>query len=243
MESNENKFNSNQNDTSDKKEKIIDLKQSMQPEKTATMDFDNDDHLDSEIKSTTQDAGKNDRQKDPNRKSISLDQAKEQIRDIESNSDKRFTYDEFEEFASFLLDLIDTGISSGLRWYAQDSSITAYEMPKKKIDSLKKNLTLILVKYQAKFSLEFMFVITLILAYSVPFMKARQMRKEVLSYRAGVENKKARKEERKEEIIQDEKIESAEVIEDDPISKNIEKPRRFNRPMKTSMRPQGKPRK
>ena len=40
-------------------------------------------------------------------------------------------------------------------------------------------LTLILTKYQAKFSVEFMFILTILIVYAPAFMKARTRRKEL----------------------------------------------------------------
>ena len=47
---------------------------------------------------------------------------------------------------------------------------------------LEYQLALILVKYQSKFSIEFMFLISLVICYAVPFTKARSRRKEMKEY-------------------------------------------------------------
>ena len=90
-----------------------------------------------------------------------------------------FARDDMAEFATVFMDILDMGISTGLRFWAKDTSTTEYELPVDKKRRLVGQLTNIFFKYQTKFSLEFMFVVTLAICYSVPIQKANKKRKAV----------------------------------------------------------------
>jgi len=104
-----------------------------------------------------------------------LDDAKKTIDQIERTSE--FTYSDYEDIAEFIIEMFDTGMSTMLRFWCDDTSYNAYSIPKEKIKMLKKQLTLILIKYQQKFKIEFMFLLSLILVYSGPVKKAYDRRK------------------------------------------------------------------
>lgn len=101
----------------------------------------------------------------------------EQIKKEEANPNNQFSKEELMDFAEVFIDIVDLGISSGLRFWAGDTSSTAYELPIEKKRKLTRQVTNLFIKYQTKFSLEFMFIITLVICYSVPAKKAHDMRK------------------------------------------------------------------
>ena len=90
-----------------------------------------------------------------------------------------FTKDDMQDFAEVFMDILDMGISTALKFYSKDSSTTAYELGADKKRRLVRQLTNLFMKYQMKFSLEFMFVVTLLICYSVPIAKAKKIRKEI----------------------------------------------------------------
>jgi hypothetical protein len=126
-------------------------------------------------KKTEQGKGKEDTSK-PKEKT---EPGAKQTNDILSNSStgNDFSKDDFGDFAEVFMDIIDMGISTALRFWGKDTSTTAYELQADKKRRIVRQLTNLFMKYQAKFSLEFMLVITLIICYSVPFQKAQERRK------------------------------------------------------------------
>ncbi len=109
----------------------------------------------------------------------SVEDLKADIKKAEEDSTKNFTAKDFEDIARFIIFLIDTGISSGLKWWSGDTSDVAYSLAEKKKETLVYQLTLILVKYQAKFSIEFMFLLSIIFLYAGSFVKAKAKKKEI----------------------------------------------------------------
>ena len=96
---------------------------------------------------------------------------------------EQFTKEDFADIAEIMIDLFDTGVSTSLRFWSKDTSDQAYEINVTKKKRLVKYLTFILVKYQLKWSLEFLFIITLLVTYWTPFMKARERRKHLKDYK------------------------------------------------------------
>lgn len=137
------------------------------------MEFMSDDALKSFVKKPTKEATQEENQFS----NKSVEELKEQIKQEEVAAAQKFTVKDFEDISGFLIELIDTGISTGLRFWSGDTTSAPYEIPVSKKNMLKSQLTLILVKYQTKFSLEFMFLASIIIVYSIPFMKAREYRK------------------------------------------------------------------
>jgi len=95
----------------------------------------------------------------------------------DSSDGSSFTKDDFGDFAEVFMDILDMGISTALRFWAKDTSTTEYEVPVDKKRRLVRQLTNLFMKYQTKFSLEFMFVVTLLICYAVPVQKANKRRK------------------------------------------------------------------
>jgi hypothetical protein len=90
-----------------------------------------------------------------------------------------FTKDDMMDFAEVFMDILDMGISTALKFYSKDTSTAAYELSADKKRRLVRQLTNLFMKYQMKFSLEFMFIVTLLICYSVPIAKAKKTRKEI----------------------------------------------------------------
>lgn len=142
------------------------------------IDFMNEDHIKGFTSAETKKAEENIDDKSQF-KDKSAEDLKKEIKAAEDASAKNFTAKDFEDIARFIIFLIDTGISSGLKWWSGDTSDSAYSLPEKKKEMLVYQLTLILTKYQAKFSVEFMFILTILIVYAPAFVKAKNRRKEL----------------------------------------------------------------
>lgn len=159
----------------------VDLKEKKQKDPKGTIDFMDEEHMENYVKSKTKDAdlGEDEEEEGSNPlEGKSVDEIRKTLRDEEKNQAESFTYKDFEMIADFLIGLIDTGISTALKAYAGDTSYSPYSIPKERHKRLRGQLTLILMKYQRRFSLEFMFLISLVFCYATPFMNARAKRKE-----------------------------------------------------------------
>ncbi len=144
-----------------------------------TIDFLDEDHINKFTAGETKKSEENPDDTKGNFDGKSADDLRDDIKKAEEQANKSFTAKDFEDIASFIIFLIDTGIASTLKWWSKDTSESAYSLPEGKKKMLTYQLTLILVKYQAKFSLEFMFILTLLIIYAPAFMKARERKKEI----------------------------------------------------------------
>jgi hypothetical protein len=219
------------------KSKIIDLDTAKQPDTKIPFDFENDDFVDHEIEQPTVDADKNDRNTGTK---PTLDEARKNLVDMEASSKTQFSFSDLEDFADVAMDLVDTFIGIVLRFWSGDPDAVNTGVPKSKQDKLKKQITYLLVKYQTKFSLEFMFLLSVILIYSVPYMKAKDFRKARLArernlagnaerYQEKKEDLKEKREEKKkekQEAKQQEEVHVAEVIPETETETEQEKPKR-----------------
>lgn len=87
--------------------------------------------------------------------------------------------EDFEMIAGFLIDAWDVGMVTLLRMYAMDTTDAPYEITASKKAKLKTLLSLILIRFNKKFPLGVLFIMTLILTSITPAMKAHAHRKEV----------------------------------------------------------------
>jgi len=104
-----------------------------------------------------------------------------QILQEEEQKSQQFKPKDYEEVASMVVNVIDMLLSSLLKWWAKDSSDTAYSLNKAKKDTVSYQLTLIMIKHQKKWSIEFMFILTILAIYSGPVIAANSHRKKVNS--------------------------------------------------------------
>lgn len=104
------------------------------------------------------------------------EQIKEEIKKQEGQQEK-IDPETFVDVASFIISLVDSAMSTALRWWGKDNTASPYELPKPKQEKLTKQLATILIKYQAKFPIEWLFLIGLLIAYLPGYMMARDKRK------------------------------------------------------------------
>lgn len=171
------------------KSETIDLKQ----EKTETtekvkVDFMNDNSYDDVIKKKSKKAEASTEETESQFAGKSQEELRQEIKNAEEQSKNNFSAKDMEEIAKVIVMIFDTGISTGLRMWAKDTSDTAYSITADKRKMLEYQLSLILVKYQSKFSIEFMFLVSLVICYLVPFTKARERRREMKQMQEDLEN-------------------------------------------------------
>lgn len=158
-------------------------------------------------------------------KGKTVEEVKNEIKEQEVKAAENFTVKDFENVAGFLISLIDTGVSTALRFWSGDTSDQAYSLPAQKRTMLEKQLTLILVKYQTKFSLEFMFICTLLIVYSIPFMKAREFRNKKKEKEADLNRQKIENDNRNRPLPPTKLVKAdGTVIKKDPV-KSYDKPK------------------
>lgn len=218
----DNNLQENQDETEDTEAEIMDGESEEVPldnkinddQKTTTIDFQNQDDIDNILKAKTKDSEFEQTSKEENKyKNLDAEDIREEIKNEESKASEKYTYQDFANIAAFLLTLYDTGLSTGLSAWAKDTP-SAYEMPKDKKRILEHQLTLILIKYQAKFSLEFMFLATLLLVSSTPILKARKRKKDIKEYELKQKSRPTAKEKETAPITENKDMGAAEQIAD-----------------------------
>lgn len=106
-----------------------------------------------------------------------VDELSDQIRSEEAKYVANFTAEDFADIAEVIIDLLETVIVSGLRWWAKDDTDAPYEISEKKRKRLVKHLTMVLVKHKIHFGVEIVFALTIIMAFATPTKKAIEHRK------------------------------------------------------------------
>lgn len=167
----------------EKTEKVsttIDLKEDKtETSERVTVDFINDNNYEDILKKKSKKAEEDPEEEKSQFGDKTQDQLREEIKVAEEQSKQNFSAKDMEDIAKVIIMVIDTGISTGLRMWAKDTSDSAYSISTEKRKMLEYQLTLVLVKYQSRFSIEFMFLISLVICYVVPFTKARTRRREM----------------------------------------------------------------
>jgi len=141
------------------------------------MDFGDDNFMKSFVRTETKSSGDEEDKPDPFGGEQDVSKIRERINSSEEGSE--LSRSDFEDIAGFLIELIDTGLVTLSRGIAKDNSDAPYEIKEKRKDRLKFQLSLILMKYKAKFKIEWIFLLSVVLAYYVPFKKAISRRRVV----------------------------------------------------------------
>lgn len=141
--------------------------------------FTNNDFMKEFVKKNTEESKTKEQAAETEEDTRTTEEIRQQIHKEESDTKNQFTPAEMKDFAEVFIDVIDMLISTGLRFYSKDTSTSAYELPLDKKAKLSRQITNIFIKYQTKFSIEFMFIVTLFICYSVPARKAHTHRKAV----------------------------------------------------------------
>lgn len=114
--------------------------------------------------------------------SIPLDKDINEVRDDIKNAENKrgaeqFTLKDIHQIATFIINAIDGGFAILLNFIARDNRVSVYTLPAETKRQLTDQLALILVKYQVKFKIEFLFLMTIIIAYIGPVGGAIKNRK------------------------------------------------------------------
>lgn len=107
---------------------------------------------------------------------------KDTIEDIKQNIDKEvsdMTLSDYEAIAEIIVDILDTLMSSALRYIASDNSDAPYSLSVSKKRMIKKSVSLILIKYSKKMGVWAMLIMSLSAAYTFPVSKAFARRKTI----------------------------------------------------------------
>lgn len=99
-----------------------------------------------------------------------------QVSEAEASAGKEYSVDDFKDIAIFIITMIDVGASNFFKWWSKDTTTNPYSLGEGNKNILIKQLTRILVKYQARFPLEGMFIITLLLMYAGAYKNAKDRR-------------------------------------------------------------------
>jgi hypothetical protein len=204
-----------------KDQKTIDLGDvgKKQSGEKVTIDFMDESHIHQFTSSQAKKAPENNTNGNSNFNNKSAEEIQAEIKKAEEDSKKNFTAKDFEDIASFIIFLIDTGIASALKWWSKDTSESAYSLPEKKKQMLSYQLSLILMKYQAKFSIEFMFILTLFVVYIPPFMLAKNRKKEIANAKVQPVVVNNIKKEEKPDIVKDANVKvEEEVVKTSPVN-------------------------
>lgn len=184
------------------KSETIDInQQKVESTEKVKVDFMNDNSYDDVLKKKAKKAEPIEEEPSSQFGDKTQEQLREEIKQAEEQSKNNFSAKDMEEIAKVIVMIFDTGISTGLRMWAKDTSDTAYSITNEKRRMLEYQLSLILVKYQSKFSIEFMFLVSLVICYIVPFSKARERRKEMKQMEEDLQNGIISEEELKEKTI------------------------------------------
>ena len=102
----------------------------------------------------------------------------------EGKSASQLTLADFEENADFAIDFVDFLTTALFRWISLDNTDTPYEMPKPKIEKLKRQFTRVLIRYNKAMPIIGLFLGTLGAACITPARKAIEHNKLVREERA-----------------------------------------------------------
>ena len=143
---------------------------------TVMIDFESEDYsaefaakktVDSQAEKTTQG------------RTLGEEELRSQISSHESEKSRSQTFADFQQTAEFILNFFDMIWSNGMRFFAKDSTSSAYQLPKGDLKRLIDPLAMVLAKHSAKFAIEWVFIVGIVAAYSGSFIKAKKRRDEL----------------------------------------------------------------
>lgn len=161
----------------DQKTVVISEVGKVDDKETKRIDFMNEDHVNSFTESQAKKSENTQVKDDLSGKTVAEVQA--QMERERLAPEKAMTVDEWKELAATIVLFIDIGISSAFKWWTKDTSSDEYSLSKPKQNMLSNQLAKILIKYQAKFPVELMFLVTLVICYFPAVGKARARKKEI----------------------------------------------------------------
>lgn len=140
------------------------------------IDFMDKDVIKDFIKSPTKESDNSTGKEDPF-KGKTAEEAAEYVKKEENT--QVFTPDDLRDVSTILVMMYDIGLSTSLKLFAGDDIDTPYTIAAPKLRKLENILTMVLVKYQTKFKVEFLFLLSLIIISWSPITIARKNRKAI----------------------------------------------------------------
>lgn len=145
-----------------------------------------------------------------------IDEIKKEVGEAEAKrSQGSMSGQEILRIATFMVNAFNGGIGILLNFIARDNRVSVYTLPAETKRELSEQLALILIKYQVKFKIEFMFLLTIIIAYIGPVGGALKHRKQIHNDNAP-KKVKGGQAKPKQELIE-EKEEEEEMKKDEPL--------------------------
>lgn len=244
----------------DQKEILISEVGKSDPTETKRIDFLNEDHVNNFTASQAKKSENTVVKDDLSGKTV--EQIQEQMKREAAAPEKQYTVDEWKEIAATIILFIDTGVSSLFKWWTKDTSDDAYSLSKPKQNMLTNQLAKILIKYQAKFPVEAMFIVTLLICYFPAYGIAKKRKKEIeeanaikerqiqaaaqLKLQQAQEKERIKQEaERLKQMKKNKDYEPANIITNEESGSNtiINIPLEVIEPMQKKSRPASRPRK
>lgn len=156
--------------------------------------------------------------------STPADKVRAQTQQYEQEKSKTLTFKHYQEIAEFLIHIMDVGMSNALNFIAKDTARSAYTLPAADKKSLSDQLALILCKYQSKFSIEFTFLLAVIVIYSGPVMAAFRKKKENASQPKSEAKKEHPDKAYKRHVPMSEPVPEKKEPVPEPVKKTVEMP-------------------
>lgn len=172
------------------KTETIDLNDKTKSENHATIDYNSPNFIDDFVSAKTHKVEEDDKEENIF-KGKSTEDIKKEISNAENQSGDSMSPEDFYSVADIIITILDTFLANMMKLYAKDTNDSGYSLGEKKKKQLTKMLASILIKYQAKFKTEFLFIFALILFYAAPFIAARQRRKEIQKIEQDIIDRKA----------------------------------------------------
>lgn len=168
-------------------------------DKKVRITFKGKDFMKNEIKKKTADAPLENEGEEINSKGPlmigEIEQTAEEMREkiikAENTTKESFSLEDYQMMSEFIIDALDWGGSSGLMYLAKDTTDAPYTLSVTKKDRLKKQLTRILVKSNAKMNFGVLFALSIILAYMKPVKHALETRKSIKEAELKIQREKA----------------------------------------------------
>lgn len=142
---------------------------------TKKIDFTDSESVNSFVESPTKEYV----ERDDVVKEKKQESADEKIRAFENNM--KMGPEEFQDLSGAGIDILETLVSSLLRWYAKDTVDAPYTISEAKKNRLKAQLSLIMMKYKMNFKIEWVFIFTLLVVFATPAKTAHEHRKSMKS--------------------------------------------------------------
>lgn len=108
----------------------------------------------------------------------SIDDVRKGVEAYENSKSGKLEYKDLKSTAEFIITLLDTTMSTFFKILAKDTARQAYEMPAANKRLLVEQLALVLSKYQAKFKIEFMLFMGIIVLYAPMAIESIRRRKQ-----------------------------------------------------------------